>query len=121
MSGFNIVARNIAGRNLTSWRAQASNDGSMFTDIVTANSTAFNAGVFKQIYLCSFSEVSILEIFILSSVGAIDVGIGMLQWTPTLTSRYSKKCHVGYVPRLTSNTNYRGFFPMLVLNLVPIT
>lgn len=32
----------------------------------------------------------------------------MLQWVPTLTDKYLKKCHVGYVPRLISNTNYRG-------------
>ena len=45
----------------------------------------------------------------ISSVESVDVGIGMLQWIPTSTDRYLKKCQVGFIPRLTSNTNYRGF------------
>jgi hypothetical protein len=49
--------------------------------------------------------------FIISSVGSVDVGNIMLQWIPALTDRFSKKYNAGYVPRLTSNTNYRGFAP----------
>lgn len=48
MSGFYIVARNIAGRNITSWKVQASNDRAAFTDVVTTNNTAFNAGILNK-------------------------------------------------------------------------
>ena len=44
-------------------------------------------------------------------MGSTDVGFDILQWIPTLTDRYLKKCHVSYVPRLTSNTTYLGFTP----------
>ncbi|EDO33835.1 predicted protein [Nematostella vectensis] len=111
MSGFNIVARNIAGRNITSWKVQASNDGIAFTDIVPTNATVFNAGVLNKFTFAASANYKYWRFFIISSVGSTDVGIGMLQWIPTLTDRYLKKCHVGFVPRLTSNTNYRGFTP----------
>jgi hypothetical protein len=108
MSGFYIIARNISGRNITSWKVQASNNGTTFTDVVTTNNTAFNAGVLNKF---TFQLQPNWRFFIVSSVGSVDVGIGMLQWIPTLADRYLKKCHVGFVPRLTSNTNYRGFTP----------
>lgn len=111
MSGFNIVARNISGRNITSWRVQASNNGSVFTDIVPTNNTAFNAGVLNRFTFTASAKFQYWRFFIVTSTGPADVGIGMLQWIPTLTDRYLKKCHVGYVPRLTANTNYRGFVP----------
>lgn len=109
MSGFNIVARNISGRNITSWKVQASNNGSTFIDIVTTNTTSFNAGILNKFTFAASAKYSYWRFFIISSFGSIDVGIGMLQWVPTLTDRYPKKCHVGYIPRLTTNTNYRGF------------
>jgi hypothetical protein len=109
MSGFNIVARNVAGRNITSWKVQASNDGVTFTDIVPTNTTVFNAGVLNKFTFTASANYKYWRFFIITAVGAGDVGLGMFQWIPTLTDRYLKKCHVGYVPRLTSNTNYRGF------------
>jgi hypothetical protein len=109
MSGFYIVARNISGRNITSWKVQASNDGTTFTDVVTTNNTAFNAGVLNKFTFSASAKYLYWRFYIVSYVGSVDVGIGMLQWIPTLADRYLKKCHVGYIPRLTANTNYRGF------------
>jgi hypothetical protein len=109
MSGFNIIARNIAGRNITSWKVQASNDGTTFTDIVTTNNTAFNGGVLNKFTFPASDKYLYWRFYIISSVGSVDVGIGMLQWIPTLDDRYLKKSHVGYIPRLTANNNYRGF------------
>jgi F5/8 type C domain len=111
MSGFDIVARNLAGRNITSWKVQASNDGITFTDIVTTNTTVFSAGVLNKFTFAASNKYKYWRFLIVTSVGSTDVGIGMLQWIPTLTDRYLKKCNVGYVPRLTTNTNYRGFIP----------
>ena len=111
MAGFYIVARNIAGRNITSWKVQASNDSVNFTDVVTTNTTVFNAGVLNKFSFTASAKYIYWRFYIIASVGSIDVGIGMLQWIPTLTDKYHKKCNDGYVPRLTSNANYRGFTP----------
>lgn len=105
MAGFYIVA----GRNITSWKIQASCDGTIFTDIVPTNTTVFNAGVLKKFTFAASTPYMYWKFFIISSVGSVNVG--MLQWIPALTDRFLKKCNVGYVPRLTSNTNYRGFTP----------
>jgi hypothetical protein len=109
MVGFYIVARNIAGRNITSWKVQASNDGTTFADVVTTNTMTFNAGVLNKFTFPASDKYLYWRFYIVSSVGSVDVGIGMLQWIPTLDDRYLKKSHVGYIPRLTANTNYRGF------------
>jgi hypothetical protein len=111
MSGFNIIARNYAGRNITSWKVQASNDGTTFTDVATTNTTSFNAAILNKFTFPASDKYLYWRFFIISSVGSVDVGIGLLQWIPTLSDRYLKKSHVGYVPRLTANTNYRGFTP----------
>jgi hypothetical protein len=109
MSGFNIIARNYPGRHITSWKVQASNDGTTFTDVVTTNTTVFEAAILKKFTFSASAKYLYWRFYIISSVGSIDVGIGLLQWIPTLSDRYLKKCHVGYAPRLTANTNYRGF------------
>ena len=111
MSGFNIIARNITGRSITNWKVQASDNGTTFIDIVNPNSTTFNAAVLNKFTFPASDKYKYWRLFIISSVGSIDVGIGMLQWIPTLPDRYLKKCNSGYVPSLTPNVNYRGFTP----------
>lgn len=65
MFGLYIVARNIAGRNITSWKVQASNDGVTFTDIVTTNTTIFNAGVLNKFTFVASAKYLYWRFFII--------------------------------------------------------
>ena len=64
MSGFNIVARNITGRNITSWRVQASNDGTTFVDIVPTNTTAFNGGVLNKFTFAASARYNTGDLYV---------------------------------------------------------
>ena len=131
MTGFYIVVRkSIVGisHSITSWKVQASNNGNTWNDIVPTNDTVFDVGVLNKFTFDASARFSYWRFCIISSPTLVDVphvqhtdtltyisgdevGISMLQWIPTLPDKDLKRCHVGYIPRLTSNTNYRGFAP----------
>jgi hypothetical protein len=111
MSGFYICARNYGGRSITSWKVQASNDGTTFTDIVPANTTLFDAGFMNKFTFTASAKYAYWRFYIITSTGSTDVGVATLQWIPTSSERFLKKNSSGYIPKLTSNTNYLGFTP----------
>ena len=111
MSGLYIIAGTSFNERITSWKVQASNDGRVFTDILSPKTEALDAGVLNKFTFPASSNYVYWRFHIIStSAGAEWTGIGMLQWIPTLTDiTLGRKCHIGYVPRLTSNTSNCGF------------
>jgi len=83
------------GRNITSWKFQASSEGTKLSDILTNSNTAFNAGDLNKVtFLGSYWSYGII-----STVGSTEVSIGVLQWISTLTDIYLKKRYVDYIHR----------------------
>ena len=111
MSGLYIIASTEFRGRITSWKVQASNDGTVFTDILGPKTEALDHNVLNKFTFPASSNYVYWRFHIISTSAAANwTGAGMLQWIPTLTDiTLGRKCHIGYVPRLTSNTSNYGF------------
>src|SRR6218665_1828484 len=111
MSGFYIIiVHNRSDSSVTSWKVQASNDENIFTDITTPNTFISDDLVLNKFTPPPSGNYSYWRFHIISSGNLEEeAGIAMLQWIPTFSSNQASKCHVGYVPRLTSNISFCGF------------
>jgi len=98
----------ISGSQITSWKVQASNDGVTFVDIVPTNNTVIDVDMLFKFTFTS-ALYSHWRFHIVTSTGP-NAWLKFLQWIPTVPKL--RKCNVGYIPRITSNTSYRGFTPL---------
>lgn len=121
MSGFYIepteTGLTTSTHRIISWKVQASNDGTTFTDITlptntaSRSSTLFEEGVISKYNFPPSANYTYWRFCILAT-NIDSTGLNMMQWIPTLSilsERFLRRCHIGYIPSLTSNTNYCGF------------
>jgi F5/8 type C domain len=79
---FFIVVRNIAGRDITSWNIQGSNDGTTFTQII-ASTTTLTAGVGTTISIPAYNvPYTYIRFNVVAFAGGVDVGINQLSFYP---------------------------------------
>ena len=124
MSGVWVVIKGLEATGVM--KVQSSNDGNIFTDMGDSmrllspeedTTLRFQPQVPLLVggvlFRCPFPDevkYSYLRFCISMDRQETDQPvISMLQWIPTLTDKHLRKCHVGYVPRLTSNTSNCGF------------
>lgn len=75
-----IKARAIAGRNITAWNIQGSNDGTVFTNLITSTTTLLGAATAPSFFdISTTTAYSYYRLNITASVGATDVGIQVFQ------------------------------------------
>ena len=112
MSGFYIIiVHNRSDSSATSWKVQASNDGNTFIDVTAPNTFIYDHLVLNKYTFPPSGNYSYWRYHIILSSDNFEVeaGIAMLQWIPTFSCSQTRKCHVGYVPGLMSNTSLCGF------------
>jgi F5/8 type C domain len=81
IDSFYIVVRNIAGRDITSWNIQGSNDGTTFTQIM-ASATTLSAGVGTTITVPYYNVPYTYLRFNVVVFTGTDVGINQLTFYP---------------------------------------
>jgi|SRR6218665_2026633 len=112
MSGFYIIiVHNRSDSSATCWKVQASNNGNTFIDITTPNAFIYDDLVLNKYTFPPSGNYTHWRFHIMLSSTNFDVeaGVALLQWIPTFTCSQTRKCHVGYVPRLMYDTSFCGF------------
>lgn len=75
-----IKGRAIPGRNITAWNIQGSNDGTVFTNLITSTTTLLGSATAPSFFdISTTTAYSYYRLNITASVGATDVGIQVFQ------------------------------------------
>src|SRR6218665_50419 len=111
MKGFHIVSGSQSYNGvITMWKVQASNDGIVFDNIVSPNTTRFPNNTLHTFTFPASAKYAYWRFHMISMNHTDRAGMSLLQWIPTLRDRFnSTQCPLGYIPRLLSNVNYSGF------------
>jgi hypothetical protein len=105
MRGLSMIA--VIQANITSCTIQYSNDGITFTDAMPTITSLINSLV---LYTFNFPAATALYWRLrVNSASFGTYGFGLLKWIPEKSDLYEKRYTTGYIPRLDTNLNIRGF------------
>jgi hypothetical protein len=107
MKGFGIITNSAS--NITSWKIQASNDGTTYIDIIPSNTTLFQI---DELFTFNFTPSIPYQNWRFLVETATAIVISTLRWIPSRDDITIKKNTTGFIPRLTSNIAHRGFIPL---------